>query len=251
MRSPNHLVHSRARLRHRYGLFPLEGYPTSRLPAWDRCEARVLASPALGADFVQYLIRVAAGGASRQPADGRIETFFYLLSGEALLDLDDNESALLTAGGFALVPPNVGFNLRCRDAAEILVLRKPYEPAPRIELFAPLIGNQADVPALPWMDNPHSRLQTLVPDELVHDLAMNIFTFDPGFGLPYVETHVMEHGLYFLEGKGVYFLDGDWLEVEQTDYLWLGPYCPQSFYATGPAPAKYIYYKNVNREIPL
>jgi (S)-ureidoglycine aminohydrolase len=61
----------------------------------------------------------------------------------------------------------------------------------------------------------------------------------------------MEHGLFFLQGKGVYFLDGEWMEVEADDFIWMGPYCPQSFYATGPKPSKYIYYKNVNREISL
>jgi (S)-ureidoglycine aminohydrolase len=59
----------------------------------------------------------------------------------------------------------------------------------------------------------------------------------------------MEHGLLFLHGKGLYYLGGDWMEVEADDFIWMGPYCPQSFYATGPKPSRYIYYKNVNREI--
>ena len=41
------------------------------------------------------------------------------------------------------------------------------------------------------------------------------------------------------------------MEVEQDDFIWMGPYCPQSFYATGEQPAKYIYTKDVNREIVL
>ena len=81
------------------------------------------------------------------------------------------------------------------------------------------------------------------------DLAVNIFAFDPGFGLPIVETHVMEHGLLFLQGKGLYYLDDEWMEVEANDFIWMGPFCPQSFYATGPKASRYIYYKNVNREI--
>ena len=101
------------------------------------------------------------------------------------------------------------------------------------------------------MGNEHARLQTLLPDEMRFDLAMNIFTFAPGHSLPVVETHVMEHGLYFLQGKGLYYLDNEWMEVQQGDFIWMGPYCPQSFYATGPAASKYIYYKNVNRDVPL
>lgn len=31
--------------------------------------------------------------------------------------------------------------------------------------------------------------------------------------IPFAETHVMEHGLYVLEGKAVYRLNQDWVEV--------------------------------------
>jgi (S)-ureidoglycine aminohydrolase len=238
MRAPHQLVHSRARLRQRYALFPLEGYPTSRLPNWPDAEVRVLASPALGAQFVQYLIDVPAGKSGRFGGDERIETFAYVLSGPA-------------AGIFSLLPPGSEFTWRAESASRLLVLRKAFE---RIELdksFAPINGRESDTTATPFADNPHTRLQLLIPDELEYDMALNIFTFDPGHGLPYVETHVMEHGLLVLEGKGMYYLDGEWMEVEKDDFIWMGPYCPQSFYATGPTPVKYIYYKNVNRDIVL
>jgi (S)-ureidoglycine aminohydrolase len=80
-------------------------------------------------------------------------------------------------------------------------------------------------------------------------MAMNIFTFPPGYSLPVVETHVMEHGLYFLEGQGLYYLGDAWREVRAGDFIWMGPWCPQSFYATSSAPARYVYYKDVNRDV--
>ena len=243
MRAPHQLVHSRARVRQRYALFPLEGYPTSRLPTWPDAEVRVLAAPALGAQFVQYLIDLPAGKSGRFDADERLETFYFVLSGKGEEDL--------RPGSFGLLPPRAELSVRATDALRLLVLRKVYEPARSIELFQPVRGHASNVDAEVWANNPASRLQTLIPDQLQYDFAMNIFTFDPGHGLPYVETHVMEHGLLFLEGKGMYYLDGEWMEVEKDDFIWMGPYCPQSFYATGPTPAKYIYYKNVNREIPL
>ena len=132
----------------------------------------------------------------------------------------------------------------------VLMLRKRFDPAPGIKPFdCTYCGDERSVEKQVWGDNPHSLLQTLIPDELQYDLAMNIFTFDPGFGLPIVETHVMEHGLFFLQGKGVYYLGDEWMEVEKDDFIWMGPYCPQSFYATGPTPSRYLYYKNVNREM--
>ncbi len=157
----------------------------------------------------------------------------------------------LHPGSFGLTPPDRGTSVTAAEPLRLLVLRKRYEPAAAIPPFTGLYGDESRVPALPWADNEHARLQTLIPDDFAFDLAMNIFTFDPGYGLPIVETHVMEHGAFILQGKGLYYLDGDWMEVEQDDFIWMGPFCPQSFYATGPTPAKYIYYKNVNREIPL
>ncbi len=78
-------------------------------------------------------------------------------------------------------------------------------------------------------------------------MAVNIFTYDPGATLPFVETHVMEHGMLFLSGSGVYRLDADWHPVTAGDAIWIAPYCPQWFIAAGPQPARYIYYKDVNR----
>ena len=53
------------------------------------------------------------------------------------------------------------------------------------------------------------------------------------------------------EAAGVYYLGDRWHEVRAGDFIWMGPYCPQSFYATSSSPARYIYYKNVNRDVEL
>lgn len=249
MRSAHQLVHARTRVRRRYALMPLEGFPASRLPSWPDAQVKVLAAPALGANFTQYLIEPPSKSKGWLGKGEGLETFYFVLSGKG--QLSGQASQALAPGGFGLLPPGTSAEVVAGDALRLLVLQKRYEPAPKIELFAPLFGNEAQVKKEVWAENPHSLLQALIPDDLRYDLAMNIFTFDPGFGLPIVETHVMEHGLYFLQGKGVYFLDGEWMEVEQDDFIWMGPYCPQSFYATGPTPSRYLYYKNVNREILL
>jgi (S)-ureidoglycine aminohydrolase len=250
MRPPEQLVHSRARARGRYAMFPLEGYPASRLPEWPGAEVRILAAPALGAGFAQYLIDLPAGTSGGFAADGVAETFHYVLSGTGHFS---GVPEGLTAGSFGLTPPAAAarFSADPPGPLRLLLVRKRYERAEGIDLFTGVHGHESRVPKEVWGGSPHSLLQTLIPDEFSFDLAMNIFTFDSGFGLPIVETHVMEHGLLFLQGKGLYYLDGDWMEVEKDDFLWMGPYCPQSFYATGPEPARYIYYKNVNRDVTL
>jgi (S)-ureidoglycine aminohydrolase len=251
MRAPNELLHSRTRLAARYALFPLEGYPPSKLPAWPAVEARILTSPAMGAQFAQYLLDVKAGQGTRQDANGRIETFFYVLSGEFQITLSDGREARLKAGGYALVSCESDFRLTAHADGKLLMLRKAYEQLTGVMAPPSVAGHASDVVATAFMGDEGARLQTLIPDEPAFDMAMNIFEFAPAHRLPYVETHVMEHGLYFLQGQGLYYLDGTWMEVEATDFIWMGPYCPQSFYATGPTPSKYIYYKNVNRDIVL
>jgi (S)-ureidoglycine aminohydrolase len=244
MRPVEQLVHSRTRVCSNHALMPLEGFPVSRLPGWPDAAVKVLASPALGAGFVQYLIDLPAGKSGSFAADSAIETFCLVISGNGICE---NNPA--TTGSFALVPPGMEFHVKSTGPMSLIILRKRYEPAPGIEMYQPIFGNESQVEKKIWADNPHSLLQTLIPDELQYDLAMNIFTFDPGHGLPIVETHVMEHGLWFMQGKGMYFLGERWMEVEANDFIWMGPYCPQSFYATGPMASRYLYYKNVNRVI--
>jgi (S)-ureidoglycine aminohydrolase len=249
MRQQNQLLSSRARVSARYAVFPLEGYPLSRLPLWPEAQVRVLAGPALGAGFAQYLIDLPAG-ARGEGGEAEIETFVYVLSGEVALMIGEAPHTL-AAGGFALVPPGVVYTVEAKGATQLLVVRKRYEDAPLLDMYRPLVGNEKDVAGTPFNGDPGAMLQLLIPDEMQYDMAMNIFTFEPGHSLPYVETHIMEHGLYVLQGKGLYYLEDTWMEIEATDFIYMAPFCPQSYYATGPVATKYIYYKNVNREIAL
>lgn len=250
MRSQSQLLQSRTRVKPRYALLPLEGIPFSRLPEWPQAQVRVLAGPALGAGFAEYCVDLAPGQVGTHPADGRIEFFIFVLSGALTLTIDGKTHALAN-GGYALIPPDRGFAAAAAAQTSLLILRKSYEPAPGVPLYSPLVGNQENAKAEVYCGDPGALLQGLIPDDYAFDLAMNIFTFAVGHSLPVTETHVMEHGLYVLQGKGMYFLDDTWMEVEATDFIWMGPFCPQSYYATGPVPSRYIYYKNVNREIPL
>ncbi len=77
---------------------------------------------------------------------------------------------------------------------------------------------------------------------------MNVLTFQPGATLPLVEVHVMEHGLLMLEGQGVYRLGAEWYPVRKHDLIWMAPFCPQWFVAMGKSQARYLYYKDVNRD---
>jgi (S)-ureidoglycine aminohydrolase len=82
-------------------------------------------------------------------------------------------------------------------------------------------------------------------------MHVNIVSFDPGGVIPFAETHVMEHGIYIIEGKASYYVNQDWIEVEAGDYLLLRAFSPQGCIAKGKSKFRYILYKDVNRHMPL
>ena len=247
--SQSGLVSSRVVVERNFAILPPEGVPASALPGWNDTEARILAAPAMGAAFAQYLLDVKSGGGSEVTPGGLIESFFYCIEGRVSVT-SDGLAHTLGPGGYAYLAPGSPFSLGAEKTSQLLWLKKRYESVggdkPR-----PVFGNESDVKGEPFMDVAELLLKKLLPDEVAFDMAMNIFTFPPGYSLPITETHVMEHGLYMLEGQGVYYLGDRWREVRRGDFIWMGPYCPQSFYATSSFDARYIYYKNVNRDVAL
>ena len=89
------------------------------------------------------------------------------------------------------------------------------------------------------------------PSDLRHDMHLNIVSFEPGSSIPFPETHVMEHAIYIIQGKGRYYLNGSWVDVEAGDFMSLRAFCPQACIATGDEAFRYLLYKNVNRHIRL
>src|SRR3954469_3591810 len=150
MRPVTSLVHARARVRPRYALMPLEGFPFSRLPTWPDAQLRVLASPALGAQFVQYLIDLPPGKRGSFPADSEIETFLYVLSGTGFFTDGGGSKLSLPPGQFALVPPGGAIHVSADAPLSLIVLRKHYEGAPGVETFATLTGTESTGKKKAW-----------------------------------------------------------------------------------------------------
>lgn len=231
-------------VRRRYALVTPDGRVPSALPGWTRCTPYVLVSAAMGARFSQLLIDLEAGGEGHGYTGGE-QWFFYVVAGGGRCN-----GHALTAGGYAFVPADAWYEFTAAAAGtRVLVFRKAWEPTADASDETPgfCCGHEREVPGSAFLGDERARLQTLLPDSASMDLAVNVFTFAPGATLPCVETHVMEHGMLFLEGGGVYRLGEDWHPVQAGDALWIGAYCPQWFIAAGPQPARYLYYKDVNR----
>jgi (S)-ureidoglycine aminohydrolase len=229
-----------------HALISTDGYVNSVVPGWTGCTVHVLISREMGARFTQTLATLQKDGLL-SGATKDTQLFFYVLQGRCRAAAG-NEASDLENGHFLYVPPGKDYVLESREeGTQLLTFRKVYE---KLEEQPPpplIFGDAASVKGTPFLGDEALRLQVLLPDNLSFDMAVNIFTYDPGGHLPFVETHVMEHGLTFLQGQGIYLLDQQWYPVKKGDSIWMAPYCPQWFTAMGKEPAVYIYYKNVNR----
>jgi (S)-ureidoglycine aminohydrolase len=233
-------------IKDRYALRTPSGFVPSRVPGWSRATVVVQISEGMGARFCQLLAAFEPGGQGRGNT-GAFEFVAYVLSGECRAEVG-GKSIALAAGGFAYVPPEQEFCFSdAKGGARLLLFQKRFEALAAVGKPALLFGNEREVAGKPFLGNDDARLQVLLPDQPEFDLAVNIFTYQPGATLPFVESHIMEHGLVMLEGQGIYRLDADWHPVQAGDVIWMGPYCPQWFVAMGKTPARYIYYKDVNR----
>lgn len=240
--------HTRDVVKARYALRTPAGFVPSWLPGWRNCVLIVQISPALGARFSQWQVTFAKNGEGRGHT-GVNEYLFYVLEGRCAVNLPGQKSAL-KAGSYVYAPPGTDFIFnQARPGTRLLVFGKKYEALAGHKAPGAITGHESKIASRPFLGNQDAQLQVLLPDHPAFDMAVNIFTYQPGATLPFVETHVMEHGLLMRQGQGIYRLDTDWHPVQAGDVIWMAPYCPQWFVAMGSAPASYIYYKDVNRPV--
>jgi len=230
---------------------------TSYLPFWDDTRLWVIARPLSGfaETFSQYIVEVAPGGGSERPElDTGAEGVLFVVEGEMQLTVDDDKH-VLAPGGYAYLPPGQRWTLRNNGQQPLRFhwIRKAYEAVDGLETPPAFVTNEREVDPIPMpgTDNRWVTSRFVDPADLRHDMHVNIVTFEPGAVIPFAETHVMEHGLYVLEGKAVYRLNTDWVEVQEGDFMWLRAFCPQACYAGGPGRFRYLLYKDVNRHSRL
>ena len=228
---------------------PANHYP-SRLPGFGNDVTVVkLVTPRFAPSRIgEYLVSLPAGGGTVRPVEPGFETFLYVLDGAVTLRVEGGEGTT-TAGGYAYLPATLGWSLAAQGGpARVLVLKRRYEPAPGVEPPPPASGHRDDVPFATTAVRGFTRRELLPVDDPAFDFAMSLLRFEPGVGLDNIEVHDEEHGLYMTAGEGHYFLDGELHEVFAGDFVYMAPYCPQGFTATGAGPAEYLLYKDAWRD---
>lgn len=254
------LITDRAVFTEAYAVIPRREFSdivTSYLPGWDKTRLWIIARPLSGfaETFSQYIMEVQPGGGSDKPEpDAGAEGVLFVVEGEITVTLA-GKNHVMTPGGYAFLPPSSGWTLRNngKATARFHWIRKAYEKADGVDMPEPIFTNENDIAPNPMPDTEGRWATTRFVDplDLRHDMHVTIVNLEPGGIIPFPETHVMEHGLYVLEGKAVYRLNQDWVEVQAGDYMWLRAFCPQACYAGGPGTFRYLLYKDVNRHAKL
>ncbi len=239
---------------HNYVILEPDGLVKNQIPGYVNCDVTILGSPALGASFADYLVTVKEDGRNDGIGGEGIEVLLYVVEGEIEVD-NTEETAKLQGGGYIFSPAGkvLTFKNLGKQEAKLFVYKRRYEELAGHKAYT-VVG---DTNAMPWIDYEgmeNCGVKNLLPaaDDLGFDMNFHILKFELGASHGYIETHVQEHGILFLSGKGMYRVDDAWIPVKEGDYMFLDAYCPQACYGVGKEePLVYIYSKDCNRDVQL
>ena len=140
--------------------------------------------------------------------------------------------------------------------ATLYVYRRRYEPVAGHSAHT-VVGNANDLEWMSYEGMENCYVQDFLPSahDIGFDMNMHILKFHIGASHGYIETHVQQHGMYFLSGKSMYRLGDDWVPLQKGDYCFMDAYVPQACYAVGDEGREeelvYIYSKDCNRDVAL
>jgi (S)-ureidoglycine aminohydrolase len=253
------LLSSKAVFTEAYAVIPrtvMTDIVTSLLPHWNATRAWIIARPMTGFSetFAQYIMEIEPGGGSDRPEpDPQAQGAIFVVDGEMTITFDGRAHAL-RAGSFAYLPAGSAWSVNNTGSCPVKFhwVRKRFKRVDGLELPPAIFTHEDEHPVSLMPDtDAWGTTRFIDPADTRYDMHLNIVTLEPGGTIPFMETHVMEHGLYVLEGKAVYRLNRDWVEVEAGDFMWLRAFCPQACYAGGPGRFRYLLYKDVNRHVDL
>jgi (S)-ureidoglycine aminohydrolase len=226
-------------------LTPANRY-VSRLPALPDAQYFKLVTPRLApARFGEYLW-VAGETAVAADLPPGLERFLLGMAGEVTVRLGEQRIDL-SDHGFIYLGPAQFISVELAPGASVLEIKRPFEPWRNLAEPGPVWGKLDEVPRTATPVPGLHRRELLDPFDPAFDFNISHMEFDPHVALAQIEIHDEEHGLYMTSGGGLYHLDGDELQVGADDFIYMAPYCPQSFRA-GAQGASYLLYKDVYRD---
>ena len=168
-----------------------DGFVNSAVPGWSNCEVNVVINEAMGANFCQLFITLQQDGELKGKTE-KTQIFFYVVEGSCAITLEGKKSKL-TKGSYVYIPIDQEYVFdSATEGTQLLTFHKTYEHLDGYEIPKPIINNEANIEQNIYCDDPDLLMQNLLPDagNLSFDMAVNIFTYNPGANLPFVETHI-------------------------------------------------------------
>jgi (S)-ureidoglycine aminohydrolase len=247
----NHLSLTRAQFAaNSYCILPKAFCVPGPLPEWANTKVYYLATPSMGAKFLECRLKIFTGGGSKETMVSPYENYMYVIGGEIELTISGKKYRL-EPEGFFWVPPLVDFsviNKNCEEA-NVLWIRKKYIETKFYSIPAPVVSSILE---LPVKRTSAEKIQMCLPeDNLGYDMACNIMAFDPGVTFPCTEIHVFEHGEYVLNGRGNIWLNGTYHEMMEEDFIYINAFTPHYVNAYGPGELRYLLYKDLSRDYSL
>lgn len=254
---PSDLLESRAVIKKgEYALLPPNGMVNNTIPGFSDCDTTILASPKLGATFVDYLVDIRSGGKTTRGFGGKgVESILYVISGRISASAGKCEVEL-TEGGYLFCPPSMEMNFHNKEeeTAQIFLYKRRYKPLEDHPEPPVVTGNVSELEAVAYEGMADLKFYSFLPsaEDLSFDMNFHILSFEKGASHGYIETHVQEHGAYILSGSGMYNLANTWMPVKKGDYIFMGAYVQQVGYAVGQETSfSYVYSKDCNRDEEL
>ena len=161
---------------------------TSFLPGWRDTRAWIIARPMSGfaETFAHYIMEVSPGGGSDAPEpDAEAEGVLFVTRGKGALTIDGASHAL-SPGSYAFIPPRAAWSIGASELLSFHWVRKAWEAAPGVEQPKAFVTNESAV--APFVMANTDRWMTtrfVEPDDLRHDMHVNIVTFEPGGVIPF------------------------------------------------------------------
>lgn len=238
----------------KFVVIPPEGLVNNVIPGIEGCKVSIIASPKYGASFVQYMVTAEPNGGTTKKfgTESNIETFMFIYEGHGSFKVDGKEYDA-PEGAYIYAPAGVGIEFKNTGAEQMkaILYKQVFIPAEGVGETYVYYGNVNDIEYAYYDNMENVFIKDLLPVDKAFDMNMHILSFAPGGCHPFVETHVQEHGMYILEGEGVYLLDDEWKMIKKDDFVWFGAYCPQAAYGCGRTNFTYIYSKDCNRDVTL
>ena len=252
---PNDILSTRAIIKHgNYAVIPPEGLVNNVICGFENCKVSIVASPKLGASFVQYIVEAEpeCGHTSLPFAkEEGVESFLYCLSGKGEAVVEEQRQQL-AEGVYVYAPAGVGLSFKntSKEPLRLILYKQRYIPLEGVNSHI-VFGNVNEMEYRAYDNMENVLIKDLLPTDLGFDMNFHILSFIPGGSHPFIETHVQEHGAYILSGEGAYYLGGQWRMIKKNDFVWFGPFTTQGAYGVGREPFTYVYSKDCNRDVKI